>query len=266
MLTYTGEGCDRRTGASGMKDIIDDFLAECADLDGLLSTLTSEQWLTNTPAQGWDIRDTVTHLAASNDLALECVRTGRSSLIDDVLAAGSFSDFEREHLAPGRTMPGQHVRAWWLRSARALADALLTTQPSHRIAWGPVVMGARSFTTARLMETWAHGLDCFAAVGRTPIDSSRLRHVAYLAHLALPYAFAVRGLPAPGPVRLVLEAPNGTTWTIGPDDAPSSVVGRAADWCRAAVNRDHYGERLRLTGVGQDGEAVITHVQAYLFA
>jgi hypothetical protein len=82
----------------------------------------------------------------------------------------------------------------------------------------------------------------------------------------LPYAFMVRGLPAPGAVRLVLDAPDGSDWRFGYASAPTLIEGSAGDWCRAAVRRDRRGERARLRGTGPDAAAVIENAQAYLAA
>lgn len=249
-----------------MRDIVTEFGAEVTALEELLTELPAESWRLPTPAEGWDVRDSVTHLAASNELALECVVTGKSALIEHVLASGSYEAFEEEHLARGRSSTPAEVLDWWRASNAALAQALLAKSPTDRIPWGPNVMGAVSFTTARLMETWAHGLDCFDAAGVEPVDTDRLRHIAHLSLRALGFAFTVKGLPAPGPLRLELEAPGGGVWRLGPADAASSVSGTAGDWCRAAVNRDRRGERDRLDGSGPDAAAVIKHVQAYLSA
>ena len=84
-------------------------------------------------------------------------------------------------------------------------------------------MAARSLATARLMETWAHGLDCFAAFGVSAVDTARLRHVAWLGWKTLPHAFALAGVaPVAPPERLRVEllAPDGSSeWTYGPADA-----------------------------------------------
>jgi uncharacterized protein (TIGR03084 family) len=244
--------------------IVDDFRAEVAALDTLLADLSPAQWLVATPAEGWDVRDCVTHLAVSNEFALECVRTGKFELMARLEAAGSVEAYERDHLGSGRAKPGAAVRAWWLGTNADLADALDAAEPDVRIPWGPNTMSLPSFTTARLMETWAHGLDCFAAAGVAPVDTARLHHIAHLGLRTLPYAFGVRGLTPPGPVRLELTAPDGATWRLGPDDAPSWVSGTASDWCRVATLRDRDGERSRLVSGGPDGDAVIANAQAYL--
>lgn len=250
--------------ATSLGEVIIDFLAEADALDALLRGLGDARWLAATPAQGWDIRDSVTHLAVSNELALDCVVKGKSDVIDQVLASGSVEQYEREHLERGRnSVPGEVAR-WWRATNVALADALAVAEPQTRIPWGPTAMSAASFVTARLMETWAHGLDCFAGVGVTPRDTVRLRHIAHLGLRTLGYAFAVRGLAAPGSVRLELAAPDGATWRFGPDDAATWIAGSAGDWCRVVTHRDRAGERERLTGGGPDFAAVVANAQAYL--
>ncbi len=249
-----------------MVDLVSDFVAESGALDELLSTLSDDEWLTPTPAEGWDIRDSVTHVAFANEIADEIARTGRSGFMEAALAGGSLAALEREHLDRGRRMPPEEVLAWWRDTVRVLAESVRDVPHSARLPWGPMTMGITSFMTGRLMETWAHGLDCFDAVGRVSVDRDRLHHVAYLGLSSLPYAFMSRGLPAPGGVQLVLEAPNGTTWRLGRESAPTVIEGTAGDWCRAAVHRDRRGERERLRGTGVDAAAVIANVQAYLAA
>ncbi|MGN6474837.1 MAG: maleylpyruvate isomerase family mycothiol-dependent enzyme [Mycobacteriales bacterium] len=249
-----------------MDDIVSDFVAESDALDAFLSTLSDEQWLTPTPSAGWDVRDSVTHLAHANELADEIARTGRSEFMETALASGELDAVEREHLARGRAMGPAAVLDWFRQTVPALAESVRKLPPGDRLPWGPMKMSVTSFMTGRLMETWAHGLDCFDAVGRDPVDTMRLHHVAHLGLSTLPYAFMIRGLPAPGAVRLVLEAPDGSTWRLGYDSAPTLIEGSAGDWCRAAVRRDRRGERARLRGIGPDADAVIANAQAYLSA
>jgi uncharacterized protein (TIGR03084 family) len=105
-------------------------------------------------------------------------------------------------------------------------------------------MGAKSFLTARLMETWAHGQDIVDAVGdaievrRPPTD--RLRHIAQLGFITRSWSYVNRGLAAPeSPVFVELVAPSGATWTWGPDDANDRVSGGAEDFCLVVTQRRH---------------------------
>jgi uncharacterized protein (TIGR03084 family) len=114
------------------------------------------------------------------------------------------------------------------------------------VPWGGRDMAARSLATARLMETWAHGLDCFAAFGIPAVDTARLRHVAWLGWKTLPHAFAFAGVAPVAPperLRVVLLAPDELSeWTYGPADAHELVRGPAGDWCRVVTHRGRTGE------------------------
>ncbi len=113
------------------------------------------------------------------------------------------------------------------------------------------------------METWAHGLDCFAAVGVEPVDTDRLRHTARLAHMARPYAHQVNGLQPPArPLRLELRLPSGTPWVHGPEDAVDTVSGDAGDFCRVAVRRMHWKDS-QLTVKGDEARQFVEIAQTY---
>src|SRR4029077_19835197 len=121
-------------------------------------------------------------------------------------------------------VPGAHelLREW--RDARtATLAAFADVDDRDRVPWGGRAMAARTLATARLMETWAHGLDCFAAFGMSPVDTARLRHVAWLGWKTLPHAFALAGVAPVAPpekLRVELLAPDGRSeWTYGPANA-----------------------------------------------
>lgn len=248
-----------------LADVIQAYTEQNAELDGLLTTLDDDAWLKETPAAGWDTRDTVSHLADTNDIAYDCVTDGPRTLIFEAQqVGGTVDDFTAHQVAKGRAMSSADVYAWWTSSCARLVDGVRAWDENERIHWGPNWISPRSFVTARLMETWAHSLDCFAAAGKETADTDRLEHVAYLGWRALPYAFSIAGETPPGPIRLELDAPSGARWTIGPDDAPTVIAGAASDWCRVVVQRDRGDERQRLEAKGPDAEGALKHAQAYL--
>jgi uncharacterized protein (TIGR03084 family) len=92
--------------------------------------------------------------------------------------------------------------------------------------------------TARIMETWAHGLDVADTLGITRAPTARLRHIAFLGHRTMGYSFAANGRGVPDePVRLELSAPDGTQWTFGPSGAANKVTGPALDFCLLVTQR-----------------------------
>jgi uncharacterized protein (TIGR03084 family) len=124
-------------------------------------------------------------------------------------------------------------------------------------------MSVRSFVTARIMETWAHGQDIAdtLSVNRAPTD--RLRHVAHLGVSTRNWSYVVRGLPPnQAPVIVELAGPSAPTWRWGPDEAEDRVDGTALDFCLVVTQRRHWQD----TGLRVRGEAArewMTIAQAF---
>ena len=94
-------------------------------------------------------------------------------------------------------------------------------------------MGAVSFVTARLMETWSHGLDVVDVVGIARPDTDRLRHVVFLGVRTRPFSYVTRGLTRGHDAGYVeLTSPSGATWTHGEPGA--TTASRAARATSAA--------------------------------
>ena len=134
---------------------------------------------------------------------------------------------------------------------------------SERLPWLGTDMSAKSFGTARLMETWAHGLDIHAAVGSVPEDTTRLRHVAFLGWASLPHAFEAAGEEYPAPIRVELRAPEYQKWIFGPDNAQQVVSGEAGEWCRVVVRRVDSSDTA-LEASGEIAELALRVAKAYL--
>ena len=116
-------------------------------------------------------------------------------------------------------------------------DLLRAADPQRRIEWAAAPLKPAALATTRLAEHWTHGLDVTGPLGIDFPDTARLRHVAWLAHRMLPYAFGLAGQPA-AEIRAELTAPDGTTtWEFGPPDAASAITGDAGLFCRVAAQR-----------------------------
>jgi uncharacterized protein (TIGR03084 family) len=94
----------------------------------------------------------------------------------------------------------------------------------------------RVLATTRLAEHWIHGLDITGPLEVPFPDTDRIRHVAWLAHRTLPYAWSLAGGEAHA-VFCELSGPGGETWTFGPADAPSAIRGPAGEFCRVGARR-----------------------------
>jgi uncharacterized protein (TIGR03084 family) len=131
-----------------------------------------------------------------------------------------------------------------------MMEELSKCNPKQRIPWFARPMGAKAFATARLMETWAHGLDCFDAVGVEPEDTDRLRHVALLAYMARSFAYQVNGIPCPTPPAPGAFSSFGSTVDRGRRECGQPDSGKASEFCRVAVRRRHWKDmNLEIEGV-----------------
>lgn len=252
-------------------EVLDDLRAETATLDDVLATLDEAGWRKETPAVGWDTRDTIGHLADTDDVMYESVTGGSRNLMSDAREATggdpsptAVDDFTAWQIERVRQKDWQDVYSWWRSSTARLHELLGSLDPQQRYLWGPNMISPLSLCSARLMETWAHSLDVHAAAGVDYVDSDRLRHVAHLGIRALPYAFTLERLDAPGAIRAELTSPSGRTWTFGPDDSPTVIRGSAGDWCRVVARRDRDGAAARLRGKGPDAANAIEHGRAFL--
>jgi uncharacterized protein (TIGR03084 family) len=217
--------------------LVGDLETEQTELQAVVAALDEDAWFTPTPAWGWDVRDTIAHLADTDEMAIDTAIGGPYAINDVVRRAASGPDVTYLGVRRGRRLPGRAVAAWWSRSSAAERAALLELPVDARVPWG-IGMRTPSFVTARLMEAWAHGLDVHAALGVPSVDTDRLAHVAWLATRALPYAYSVAGRePPPAPVRVELTLPSGAMWTSGPEDAPDRITGSAGEYCRVFVHR-----------------------------
>jgi uncharacterized protein (TIGR03084 family) len=245
-----------------LDELCSDLTAETAELLGLLRPLDELSWSIPTPAEGWSIKDAVTHLAAFDDrqrLAVLEPATFRLEA-DAALQRGDLVEEARREAA---SLTAPQVLEWFERARSQMIDALGSCDPSSRIEWYGPPMSPASALTARLMETWAHGQDIRDALGLEPAASPRLRHIALLGLRARGFAYAVRGLQAPA-TRLAAEltGPDGDRWWLGDEDAEGVVRGDALEFCLLVTQRRHRLD-TSLVAVGPGAEEFLDLAQAF---
>jgi uncharacterized protein (TIGR03084 family) len=245
-----------------LQEVVGDLRDEVAALDALLSTLDDDAWFTPTPAEGWDIRDTVAHLADTDDLMYE-ETTGDFSPKRSSFQGATLDDFTAWQVDQGRALAPRDVFDWWRSATARLHSRLEACDPKGRYSWRGNMISPLSLASARLMETWAHSLDCHAAMGNEFAPTERLRHIAQLGARALPHAFAGVGLGPPAPLRLDLTSPAGDAWAFGADDAPNVIRGSMWDWCEIVGRRDRDGAAARLNVQGPDVANILEHASAF---
>jgi len=248
---------------AGADSVVADLRAESDALDELVAALPEDAWRTATPAPGWTIAHQIAHLWWTDRVAVVAV-TDEAGFAAQLEAAaqnpGRFVDEGAEELA---VTPPADMLNQWRRERAVLHDELLRVADGRKLPWFGPPMSAASMATARLMETWAHGLDVADALGVKRPATVRLKSIAHIGVRTRDFAFSVNGLPAPAePFLVELRAPDGSTWSWGPADAAQRVTGSAEEFCLLVTQRRPRAE-LDVTAVGADAQKWLTIAQAF---
>ena len=230
-----------------------DLRAEADALYAFLGTLREEDWSRPTAFKRWTPWDVVAHLHFFDRVSLvalegrEAFAARRDALSKAALAGATHTELARREI--GDLAPAE-LRERWSRTCHAMARQLGESDPQRRLPWFGPDMGVRTFTTARLMETWAHGQAIYDLMGATRAPTDRLRHVATLGVKTFGWTFANRRLAPPGPppyVRLV--APSGAIWEWNEPSESECVRGDALDFCQVVAQTRHVADtRLEVVG------------------
>lgn len=245
-----------------MKTTCDDLLGEYRALADLCETLSPEQWQTRSDFYDWTPWDEIAHLAYFDETALqaatdpEAFMVGMKALTALMLRGEPISAVAREHFAG---LDGPALLKLWRERHEALVAALSPLDPKARLPWYGPTMSARSFATARLMETWAHGQDIWDVLGRERGASPGLRHIAHLGVTTYGWTFVNRKLEVPQPVPYIdLDAPDGSRWTWGEPSDSDFVRGPALDFVLLVTQRRHRDDTaLRWSGAGAEAWTTI---------
>ncbi|MFD3532105.1 TIGR03084 family metal-binding protein [Streptomyces sp. NPDC058664] len=243
--------------------VLDDLRDESDELDRIVAESSEDRWGAPTPAPGWTVAHQIAHLAWTDRAALLAATDAEAFAAEAEKALVAPDRFVDEGAEEGAKLPPAELLARWREGRERLQEALRAVPSGVRFPWYGPPMSASAMATARLMETWAHGQDVADALGAVRAPTARLRHVAWIGHRARDYAFLVRGLPVPAePFRVELVAPDGESWTYGPEDAAQKVTGPALDFCLLVTQRVHRDDTA-LVAEGPDAEHWLTIAQAF---
>ncbi len=232
-------------------ELCDDLTEEHEVLEALLRGLADDEWARPTPAAGWNVRDSLSHLCYFDETAALAATDPEAFEIHKRQLHEEFRAGNEIDVAWGRSLADPHeVLDRWQLGRKTFIEAIAKVPPTSRVPWYRLSMSPGSLTTARLMETWAHGTDIRDALGVPTIPTSRLRHVCHIGYSARAYTFAAHGVEDPGNgVRLSVRGPDGTDWFWGPEDATDRITGEALEVALIFTQRRHYSH----TGVQATG-------------
>ena len=255
-----------------LDDLLDDLIAEGDQLWNVVAGLDDSAdggWATPTPAAGWTVATQVAHLLWTDEtatLAAQSVTGPEGKAAWDELVLTAMADpsgfVDTAALEVARLQP-QALLARWGTARTSLAEALRGFPAGEKMPWFGPPMSPTSMVTARFMETWAHSLDVYEALGVEPEVTDRIKHVAHLGVRTRGFAFATHELPVPpDEPRVELTAPSGEVWTWGPEGAAQRVTGSARDFCLLVTQRVHRDD-TDLVAVGADAEQWLAIAQCF---
>jgi uncharacterized protein (TIGR03084 family) len=230
-----------------------DFRDEVDELHGFLGSLESEDWERETGFMAWTPWDVVAHLHYFDRVSMaslegeEAFAAERVALFEGIAAGRTNKEIARKRFDD---LDAAALLAEWRDTAHALAEALGASDAKRRLPWFGPSMGVPMFTTARYMETWAHGQEIYDLVGVERRYTDRIKNIATIGVKTFGWTFVNRKLDVPGPppyVRLV--APSGEIWEWHEPSEIDCVRGDAIDFCHVVTQgRNVADTALQVTG------------------
>lgn len=241
-----------------------------AEMQGILDSLTPEQWETPSSCAGWSVSDVVLHMAHSDEVAIaslegrfdEYVASFAAMAAEDGIS-GDIDAFVDAAVARERGAGPPEMYDRWATAATTLRERFAETDPSQRVPWAVGQFTARTLATTRLAECWIHTGDIADPLGIVRIPGKRLQLIARLAWRTVPYSFARAGRKLTGPVAFELTGPTGERWDFVPDAEPLTTIRGDADDLCAVASRRVGPEGTSLSGDGPDAEAVLELVRTW---
>jgi uncharacterized protein (TIGR03084 family) len=203
--------------------------AETEELLEVLENIGADDFEIPTPAEGWDVAG---------------MGQGKIAALAPRLLLKEFGTAREEYLAAAISHPGA------------------------RVAWFGPAMSSESMTTARLMETFAHGADIRDALGEQIFFAERHLNVVYLGYRTIGFSFRNRGLEPPaGDIEIRVRMPDGSTRSFGeasPDalGQENRVAGSLGDLALLVVQRRNAAD-LNLEVSGEDARRWVGIAQAF---
>ncbi|MDA8276728.1 MAG: TIGR03084 family metal-binding protein [Actinomycetota bacterium] len=240
--------------------LVQDLKDESDELIELIKAERLEALTTRTPAKGWDVADSIKHLTyfdGALSLAIED-REGFEVAKKRLLAGGvEIATEEMRLLAIDKVVES-------FIDARSSMIALLSTTPSNqRVPWYGPEMSAMSATSARLMETFAHGLDVYDALGKEKPFTDRISHICFLGSATIAFSFVIHNLTPPTePIYLELVLPSGSIYSKGDQSAKNSIRGSAKDYALLVTQR-RARRSLDLVANGEIANSYLDIAQAF---
>lgn len=230
-----------------------DMREEAEALYDFVKPLDASVWQRPTPFQDWTLFDVIGHLHFFDWVALQSLTSDEAfndianELIKAMLQGVELSAFTSKWLGPRG--PAE-LLALWRKSYLEMCERLGRADPEHRLKWFGPDMGVRMFTTARQMETWAHGQAVYDLLRVPRANTDRIKNIVVIGIKTFGWSFINRGLePSAEVPRVSLTAPSGALWEWNESNLQNRVQGSAVDFCLVVTQSRNLADTdLRVTG------------------
>ena len=235
-----------------------DLYKEGEELKKLLETIPPENWDLKTPFKKWTINNVIQHLHGADKAAM-------LSLADraEFLTIKYNRKAQRTVMSPN--IHGFELLDSWWRCFNEMCEQLGDSDPKRRLTWFGPDMGLMMFTTARQMETWAHGQDIYDCLNRTRINTDRLKNIVVIGVKTFAWTFINRKMKPPSPAPFVkLDAPSGEIWEFGEPSKEDYISGAAIEFCHVVTQgRNIQDKDIHLKVVGKSARQWMEIAQCF---
>jgi uncharacterized protein (TIGR03084 family) len=250
------------SGSNLFKDIsmlqqTTDLRDEADVLHHFLCSLDISDWDHPTAFKSWTVNDVIAHLHGGDLLALASAQD--PAAFDDLRAdIGARRDAGLTRVEETRArfagLTGPLLLRRWHDTVHELCDMLKDRNPSERLKWADSDMGVRMFTTARQMETWAHGQEIYDLKRVKRTNSDRIKNIAVIGVKTFGFSFMNRDQDVPVIPDVILTAPSGAVWEWKNPLSSDSITGDAVEFCQVVTQvRNIADTNLIVSGAAASG-------------
>ncbi|MDV6212796.1 TIGR03084 family metal-binding protein [Rhodococcus erythropolis] len=217
--------------------LLADLRAEAASVRALVSN--ASELAVETPAPGWNVRDTIAHLVGSDEMGLSAVGDPEGFVRDRPGTLDGLATLLASHLNTRVSTPYAALRSEWANTFDRLVSALESSTRGVKVPWFGPPMSPTTMASARLMEYWAHGQDIANGLGLERQATDRIAHVCHIGVRTFGFSFAGRKRVVPDVIPSVdLVLPSGKSWVVQGDPA-QRITGPAVDFALVVTRRTH---------------------------
>ena len=245
---------------------IKDLREEGDELFELLKTLKDSDWERHTPFKNWTVNEVVAHLHSFDVMSvlsakdIDGFQKWAEKLVTVILSGTDVRVFTNDQLG---SIKGPKLLQQWRDYFLEMCELLGNLDESVRLKWFGPDMGVRMFTTARQMETWAHGQEIYDLMKVERKHTDRIKNIAVIGIKTFGWTFVNRGLEVPGDIPYVrLTAPSGVIWEWGEYNEESRIEGSAVEFCHVVTQGSNIAD-VNLTVVGDTARQWMAIAQCF---